>query len=89
MTMVKFEKIKRPEKIGLPFMLDFYPLQDEKYTPVLVGDPEVFKEAASMCGIALPDEVEFISSGIRKSVVIGNHLALATQHLDRRPPVGR
>jgi len=34
MSNVKFEKIKRPEKIGLPFMLDFYPLQDEKYTRI-------------------------------------------------------
>ncbi|TET20647.1 Zn-ribbon domain-containing OB-fold protein [Candidatus Bathyarchaeota archaeon] len=34
MSMVKFEKIKRPEKIGLPFMLDFYPLQDEKNTRI-------------------------------------------------------
>jgi len=34
MSNVKFEKIKRPEKIGLPFMLDFYPLQDEKNTRI-------------------------------------------------------
>ncbi len=34
MSKVKIEKIKRPEKIGLPFMLDFYPLQDEKYTRI-------------------------------------------------------
>lgn len=34
MTGVKFEKIKRPEKIDLPFMLDFYPLQDEKNTMI-------------------------------------------------------
>ncbi len=34
MSKVKVEKIKRPEKIGLPFMLDFYPLQDEKYTRI-------------------------------------------------------
>ena len=34
MSKVKFEKIKRPEKIGLPFMLDFYPLQDEKNTRI-------------------------------------------------------
>jgi len=34
MNKVKFEKIKRAEKIGLPFMLDFYPLQDEKNTRI-------------------------------------------------------
>ncbi len=34
MNKVKFEKIKRAEKIGLPFMLDFYPLQDEKHTRI-------------------------------------------------------
>ena len=34
MNPVKFEKIKRPEKIKLPFMLDFYPLQDEKNTKI-------------------------------------------------------
>ena len=34
MSKAKFEKIKRPEKIGLPFMLDFYPLQDEKSTRI-------------------------------------------------------
>ena len=34
MSKAKFEKIKRPEKIGLPFMLDFYPLQDEKNTKI-------------------------------------------------------
>lgn len=34
MSKVKIEKIKRPEKIGLPFMLDFYPLQDEKNTRI-------------------------------------------------------
>jgi len=32
MNKPKFEKIKRPETIKLPFMLDFYPLEDEKYT---------------------------------------------------------
>lgn len=34
MSKVKFEKIKRPEKIRIPFMLDFYPLQDEKNTKI-------------------------------------------------------
>ena len=34
MSGVRFEKIKRPEKIKLPFMLDFYPLQDEKNTKI-------------------------------------------------------
>jgi uncharacterized OB-fold protein len=34
MKKVKFQKIKRAEKIGLPFMLDFYPLQDEKNTRI-------------------------------------------------------
>jgi hypothetical protein len=32
MSPVKYEKIRRPEKIERPFMLDFYPLQDEKNT---------------------------------------------------------
>lgn len=34
MSQVRFEKIKRLEQIKLPFMLDFYPLQDEKYTKI-------------------------------------------------------
>jgi len=34
MSKVRFEKIKRPEQIKLPFMLDFYPLQDEKSTRI-------------------------------------------------------
>jgi uncharacterized OB-fold protein len=34
MSGVRFEKIKRPETIKLPFMLDFYPLQDEKNTRI-------------------------------------------------------
>lgn len=31
---IKFEKIKRQEMIKLPYMLDFYPLQDEKFTRI-------------------------------------------------------
>jgi len=34
MSKVRFEKVKRPEQIKLPFMLDFYPLQDEKSTRI-------------------------------------------------------
>ncbi len=34
MGEVEFEKIKRPETIKLPYMLDFYPLQDEKSTRI-------------------------------------------------------
>ena len=34
MNRVKFEKIKLQDKIKLPFMLDFYPLQDEKHTKI-------------------------------------------------------
>ncbi len=34
MADVEFEKIKRPENIKLPFMLDFYPLEDEKSTRI-------------------------------------------------------
>ena len=34
MNKPKFEKIKRPETIKLPSMLDFYPLEDEKYTRI-------------------------------------------------------
>jgi len=34
MSKVRFEKIKRPGQIKLPFMLDFYPLQDEKSTRI-------------------------------------------------------
>jgi len=30
----EFEKIERPQTIKLPYMLDFYPLEDEKYTRV-------------------------------------------------------
>jgi len=31
---MKRERIKQPEQIKLPFMLDFYPLQDEKNTRI-------------------------------------------------------
>jgi len=34
MGNVEFDKIKRPETIKLPFMLDFYPLQDAKTTEI-------------------------------------------------------
>lgn len=34
MPKVEFEKIKRPETVKLPYMLDFYPLEDEKNTRV-------------------------------------------------------
>ena len=34
MRNVEFEKIKRPENIKLPYMLDFYPLEDEKNTRI-------------------------------------------------------
>jgi len=30
----KFERIKRQDMIKLPYMLDFYPLQDEKFTRI-------------------------------------------------------
>ena len=31
---VKFEKIKRQDTIKFPYMLDFYPLEDEKFTRI-------------------------------------------------------
>jgi len=34
MGKVEFEKIKRPETIKLPFMLDFYPLEESKTTEI-------------------------------------------------------
>jgi len=34
MTRVEFEKIKRPDTVKLPCMLDFYPLEDEKNTRI-------------------------------------------------------
>jgi len=34
MDKVEFDKIKRPETIKLPFMLDFYPLEDSKTTEI-------------------------------------------------------
>lgn len=34
MSKPEFKKVKRPETIKLPFMLDFYPLEDEKYTRI-------------------------------------------------------
>ncbi len=34
MKNLKFEKITRPDKIELPYMLDFYPLEDEKNTRI-------------------------------------------------------
>ncbi len=34
MGKIEFEKIKRPENIKLPYMLDFYPLEDEENTRI-------------------------------------------------------
>jgi len=34
MGKVEFDRIKRPETIKLPFMLDFYPLEDNKATGI-------------------------------------------------------
>jgi len=34
MGNVEFDKVKRPETIKLPFMLDFYPLEDAKLTEI-------------------------------------------------------
>lgn len=34
MGNVEFDKVKRPETIKLPFMLDFYPLEDPKLTGI-------------------------------------------------------
>jgi hypothetical protein len=34
MSQPEFERIKRPQTIRLPFMLDFYPLEDERYTRI-------------------------------------------------------
>jgi len=34
MSKVQIDKIKRPETIKLPFMLDFYPLEDSKTTEI-------------------------------------------------------
>ncbi|NIP66536.1 hypothetical protein GWN63_00215 [Candidatus Bathyarchaeota archaeon] len=34
MKKVEYQKISRPKKIPLPFMLDFYPLQDQKHTKI-------------------------------------------------------
>ena len=34
MGKTEFEKAKRPENIKLPYMLDFYPLEDEKNTRI-------------------------------------------------------
>jgi len=34
MNKVEFDKIKRPDTIKLPFMLDFYPLEDNKATRI-------------------------------------------------------
>ena len=34
MGNVKVEKISRPENIKLPYLLDFYPLEEEKQTRI-------------------------------------------------------
>jgi len=34
MGNVEFDKVKRPETVKLPFMLDFYPLEDSKTTGI-------------------------------------------------------
>ena len=34
MGKVEFDKVKRPETVKLPFMLDFYPLEDAKFTGI-------------------------------------------------------
>jgi len=80
MSEVRFEKIKRPEQIKLPFMLDFYPLQDEKSTRI----SQFFKNLKEglltttkckncgkllwppriICSECLSDELEWVDLGI-------------------------
>jgi len=80
MSKVRFEKIKRPEQIKLPFMLDFYPLQDEKSTRI----SQFFKNLKEgrltttkckkcgkllwppriICSECLSDELEWVDLGI-------------------------
>jgi len=79
MSKVRFEKVKRPEQIKLPLMLDFYPLQDEKYTKI----SQFFKNLKEgrltttkckncgkllwppriMCSECLSDELEWVDLG--------------------------
>lgn len=34
MSMAEFDKVKRPDTVKLPYMLDFYPLEDDKTTRI-------------------------------------------------------
>ena len=79
MSGVRFEKTKRPEKIKLPFMLDFYPLQDEKNTRISQFFKNLKKGRLSttkcekcgellwppriVCSECLSDELEWINLG--------------------------
>ena len=80
MDKVEFEKIKRPETVKLPFMLDYYPLEDSKATQI----SEFFqnlkkgqlattkcKKCAQLlwpprivCSNCLSDELEWVDLGI-------------------------
>jgi len=80
MGNVEFEKIKRPENIKLPYMLDFYPLEDEKNTRI----SQFFKNLKEgrltttkckecgkllwpprvVCSGCLSDELEWIDLGV-------------------------
>ena len=80
MSKVRREKIKLPNKIKLPFMLDFYPLQDEKNTKI----SQFFKNLKEgrltttkckecgkllwspriICPECLSDELEWVNLGI-------------------------
>jgi len=79
MDKPEFERISRPETIKLPYMLDFYPLQDEKSTRISqffknLKDGRLTttkcKECAAIlwpprvvCPSCLSDELEWVDLG--------------------------
>ena len=81
MKKVKFEKLKRIETIKLPYMLDFFPLEDEKNTRISqffsnLKEGHLTTTKCKKCGKLLwpprivcsscfSDELEWIDSGTR------------------------
>jgi hypothetical protein len=80
MGKVEFEKIKRPETVKLPFMLDYYPLEDSKATQISPFFQNLkkghltttkCKKCAQLlwpprivCSNCLSDELEWVDLGI-------------------------
>ena len=76
----KFEKIKHKDMIKLPYMLDFYPLQDEKFTRISkffqnLKEGRLTTTKCKMCGkllwpprivcpVCLSENLEWVDLGV-------------------------